>query len=128
MKLQIELKGQAELSRAFRLLGEKGPKAMGAALWKEGNAIMTKAKFLTPVDTGALKNSGIVNLPTIVGTEVEVAMGFGGAASAYAETQHEEASYYHKPPTQYKFLEQPFMEAQEGMEMRLAQELWAKLK
>jgi hypothetical protein len=128
MNIAFELKGQVEMARALRALGEKGPKAMGAALWKEGNNIMNAAKEITPVDTGALKTSGLVNLPVINGDSVEVTLGFGGAAVDYAEIQHEEASYYHTPPTQYKFLEQPFKAAQDGMELRIAQDLWAGLK
>jgi hypothetical protein len=128
MKLEVELKGQEEMARAFRLLGTKGPNAMGGALWKEGNSIMRAAKEITPVDTSTLVNSGIVNLPEISGDTVTVTMGFGGAAKDYAEEQHEEASYYHKPPTQYKYLEQPFLAAQDGMEIRIAQDLWDRLK
>jgi hypothetical protein len=128
MKIEVELKGQQEMVRAFKMLGANGPKAMGAALWKEGNNIMNAAKEITPVKFGVLKNSGIVNLPEISGDTVSVTMGFGGAASDYAVLQHEEASFYHTPPTQYKFLEQPFKEAQDGMEVRIAQDLWDKLK
>lgn len=89
---------------------------------------MELAKDLTPVDTGALKNSGIVDLPVISGSDVAVKIGFGGAASDYAEVQHEELSYYHKPPTQAKYLEQPLQEAAEDMGFRLAKELWDELK
>lgn len=126
--MEIELKGQAEVARAMRLLGAKAPKAMGKALWNEGNQIMKAAKAITPVDESVLKGSGITALPEYTDDGVSVTLGFGGAARAYAEVQHEELSYYHKPPTQAKFLEQPFQEAVDGMGLRIAQDLWSKLK
>lgn len=128
LKITIDIKGRTEMERAIRVLGDKGPKSMGKALWNEGTRIMERAKDLAPVDTAALKNSGIVDLPIISGSDVAVKMGFGGAASAYAEVQHEELSYYHKPPTQAKYLEQPLREASEDMGFRLAKELWDELK
>lgn len=115
--------------RALRLLGEKAPDAMGKALYQEGNDILREAKVLTPVDTGVLKSSAFVNLPEVSGAEVSVTLGYGGAASAYAEVQHEELSYYHKPPTQAKFLEQPFNEAVgNGMEQRITYKLQQEFK
>lgn len=115
--------------RALRLLGEKAPEAMGKALYQEGNDIIRAAKVLTPIDTGVLKGSAFVNRPESNGAEVSVTLGYGQAASAYAEVQHEELSYYHKPPTQAKFLGQPFEEAvQSGMEQRIAYTLQRELK
>lgn len=128
MKIEFELKGREEMQRAMRLLGEKGVTAMGAALWSEGNRIMMAAKVLTPVDTGVLVGSGMVALPTYNNDDVEVVLGFGGAASAYAEVQHEELSYAHQPPAQAKYLEQPLNEAAQDMGYRIAEELWKKLK
>lgn len=128
MKVELELRGQTELARAFRLLGPQGTKAMAMALFQEGERIMAAAKMLTPVDTGVLVGSGHVQLPVIQGDSVAVTLGFGGAASDYAVEVHESLTAYHRPPTQAKYLEQPFMEAQVGMEMRLAQDLWTELK
>jgi len=116
------------MERAIRVLGENGPKAMAAALWNEGNRIMGRAKDIVPVDTTALQGSGVVDFAVISGSDVSVTMGFGGPAKAYAEVQHEELSYYHKPPTQAKYLEQPLREAAEDMGFRLAKELWDELK
>lgn len=128
MTISFEIKGREQMQRAFRMLGEKGPTAMGAALWREGNRIMTDAKAITPVDTGVLKQSGHVTMPTISGNSVSVTLGFGGAASAYAEIQHEELSFKHKPPTQAKFLEGPLLKAAQTMGQRIAQDLQKELK
>lgn len=129
MKFSVDFKGGDTVMRALRLLGEKAPDGMGKALYQEGNDILRAAKVLTPVDTGVLKGSGFVNRPEVTGAEVSVTLGFGGAASAYAEVQHEELSYYHKPPTQAKYLEQPFTDAvNSGMEQRIARKLQQELK
>ncbi len=126
--MKIELEGKDQVALALRLLGPRAAKAAAAALFKEANAIMNKAKEITPVDTSTLKNSGHVRVPEINGSEVTVAMGFGGAASEYAVKVHEDLDAYHKPPTQAKFLERPFLEAEVGMADRVAQELWLQLK
>lgn len=128
LKVELELKGREEMERAMRVLGEKGTTAMGASLFAEGQRVMNAAKGLAPVQTGVLKTSGLVLLPEITSDGVSVTLGFGGAASDYAEVQHEELSYYHKPPTQAKFLEQPLLEAAQDMGFRIAKDLWDKLK
>lgn len=129
MKISVDFKGGDAVMRALRLLGEKAPDAMGKALYQEGNDILRAAKVLTPIDTGVLKGSAFVNLPEVSGAEVSVTLGYGGAASDYAEVQHEELSYYHKPPTQAKYLEQPFNEAVNGgMDQRIARKLQREFK
>lgn len=129
MKISVDFKGGDAVMRALRLLGEKSPDAMGKALYQEGNDILREAKVLTPVDTGVLKGSAFVNLPEVSGAAVSVTLGYGQAAKEYAELQHEELSYYHKPPTQAKFLEQPFHEAvNNGMEQRIAYKLQQEFK
>lgn len=129
MKISVDFKGGEAVMRALRLLGDKAPEAMGKALYQEGNDILREAKVLTPVDTGVLKGSAFVNLPEVSGAAVSVTLGYGQAAKDYAEVQHEELSYYHKPPTQAKFLEQPFNDAvNNGMEQRIAYKLQQEFK
>ncbi len=129
MKIAIDFKGGESVMRALRLLGEKAPDAMGSALYQEGNDILRASKELVPVRDGPLKGSAHIQGPFINGSEVSVEIGYGGAASEYAEVQHEELSYYHKPPTQAKYLEQPFHEAVEsGMDQRIAHKLQQEFK
>lgn len=129
MKISVDFKGGDEVMRALRLLGEKAPDAMGKSLYQEGNDILRAAKVLTPIDTGVLRGSAFVNLPEVNGSEVSVTLGYGQAAKDYAEVQHEELSYYHKPPTQAKYLEQPFNEAvANGMEQRITSKLQQEFK
>lgn len=129
MKISVDFKGGEGVMRALRLLGEKAPDAMGQALYQEANDIIREAEVLTPFDEGTLQGSAFVNLPEVSGASVSVTLGYGQAASAYAEVQHEELSYYHKPPTQAKFLEQPFNEAVgNGMEQRITYKLQQEFK
>lgn len=65
------------------------PEALAAALFQEAEAVMAESKREVPVDMGTLRNSGFVDEPTIMHGEVEVTMGYGGSASAYALWVHE---------------------------------------
>ena len=114
--VRIDLKGQQELIRKLQSLGRRVIPVVGKALNQEHEQIMTRAtdKDVVPVDTGALKNTGIVLPPKTVGTVVVSEGGFGGAAVDYAVIVHET----HK--TRSKFYERPLMEALNGMDTRLA--------
>ncbi len=79
--------------------------ALSAAIYQEGQEMLTEALPITPVDTGNLRASGRVSLPRVSLGGVEVDVGFGGAAAPYALFVHERLDAYHKPPTQAKFLE-----------------------
>ncbi len=100
---------------------DTGPldKALGqlvGAAQKQGQAkvvqaaekIMTVAKQRTPVDTGALRSSGMV---TAKGNGAELS--FGGAASSYAIFVHEILTSAH-PVGQAKFLESALNDWQSG--------------
>lgn len=126
--MKIELKGQEEVARAIRLLGKKAPKAIGAALWNEARSIINASQKIVPFKEGILSESGTYKRPEYTDDGASVTLGYGGAASDYAAVQHEELSYYHRPPTQAKFLEKPFVEAADDMGLRIAQDLWSKLK
>jgi hypothetical protein len=128
MKLEVKITGTKNIKAALARLGARAPRAFGNALWREGSRIMNAAKEITPVEFGVLKNSGIVNLPEISGDTVSVTMGFGGAAKDYAIYVHEDPKARHKPPTRYKFLEEPLINAKQGMKQRLFADLWDDLE
>lgn len=130
--------GGTALKRAIEALGERGQQAGAAALYREANRIMTESKEnYVPVADDTLRGSGFVELPEIAGDNVEVTMGYGGAASAYALAVHEHLSE-HSPqswekaesagrPVQFhptghgpKYLEIPVIAAQEGFDTRIA--------
>jgi len=80
----------SQFNAAFQAFGEKATKAMGAALYQEGNEIIAScvAKHV-PVDMGPLASSGYTELPAIKGGDVSVTVGFGGTAAPYAAAVHE---------------------------------------
>ena len=120
---EIELVGADKVMKVLSGLGDRAPKELGGAMWREGTRIINSAKAITPVDTGTLKGSGHVQMPDISGNSVTVTVGFGGAASNYAIYVHENLNSFHKPPTTAKFLERPLLDAVQGMALRLAQDL-----
>lgn len=78
--------------------------AASIGLYRFGEAIMTDAKERTPVDTGALRNSGHVMQPEMVGRTIVVRLRFGGPAAPYAPLVHEDLTMPHRVGTA-KFLE-----------------------
>ena len=123
----LELQGVRELERALDKAGDKANKALAAAMFEEGNRIMTRSKMITPVDIGTLRNSGTVLRPEMRGNQIEVQMGFGGAASAYAEIQHERTDYHHTVG-EAKFLKKPLDAAKQGLAQRLAKRVNAAIR
>lgn len=91
-----------------------------------------------PVDLGTLRASKTIEGPTIDGDNIEVVIGYGGAASAYAAAVHENPSE-HDPPSWEgvnvefkprgrgrKYLERPLNEAIPGMSDRIAERIKPK--
>lgn len=103
--------------------------ATEAAAVAEWDAIMEKAKPLTPLDRGPLEESGMVLPPEWSGDTLTVTAGFGTTpeTAAYAEEQHERMDYKHAPGRQAKYLEQPANESLPGMGERFAANMGKKL-
>lgn len=120
MGFKVEWEGADEYLQALQSAGDNVLQVLIQALYAEANDIMLQSQELVPVDTGVLKTSGTVLPPTIMGNVVEVVLGYGGAASAYALRQHEDLSYNHAEGKQAKYLEQPAREAMESLEQSLA--------
>jgi hypothetical protein len=100
-------------------LASKLPTQVGRAMFEEAEIEMAEAKRRTPVDTGALRASGHVELPKIAGQNVTVAMGFGGAAAPYAIEVHENLEAFH-PVGEAKFLESTLNESKPYLAKRIA--------
>lgn len=120
--IRIDLTGDRELIRRLRALGDRILPAAASALHQEHERIMTEAKTRTPVETGALRNSGRVSSPEIRGSVVISEGGFGDSAVKYAIHVHERLDLRH-PVGQAKFYESVVLEAASGMEARLGQAL-----
>jgi len=124
----LRITGDKELIRILNRIKRESPKALGAALYQEGQEIISDSKDnYVPVDTAALKTSGHAELPEIKGNGVTVTIGYGGAASKYAVIVHENLTARH-PVGQAKYLEEPLNNAANGMAERLSAKAAAHLK
>jgi len=123
----VDVSGLDDTIEKFRRVQDDGLPAVATALYLEANDIFNRSQTLVPVDTGTLKSSGEVSTPDIIGDSIEVSIGYGGAASEYAIYVHEDMEANHAFPTQAKFLEQPALEALDGMADRLARSLREEL-
>jgi hypothetical protein len=91
----VTIQGLPRLTTLLRGAGVAATKALSAALYQQGLAIMSESQREVPVDTGVLRASGRVAQPRVEGSRVTVELGYGGAASAYAWPQHERTDYAH---------------------------------
>ena len=127
----VQVEGTAAVKRALELLATDALPALAAAVYQEGEGVMTDAKLLTPVDTGNLRASGHVSLPTVHVSEATVTLGFGGPAGSgnhggqsnaesvgYAVYVHENMEAHH-PVGQAKFLEGALKARTSGMAGRI---------
>ena len=105
------LEGDVELQAVLRAAQLEAPKAVAQAIYEEAQVIFAKSQVLVPVDTSALRGSGDVSAIQGSGQGVYVDIFYGGPAAPYALYVHEIIGNYHKPPTQAKYLEQPFMQS-----------------
>lgn len=104
--------------------GERAVPAIKQALSEEGQLAFRDSQRLVPVDTGTLRRSGTILPPRETNANnIELVMGYGGAAKAYALRQHENLNYRHKEGRQAKYLEEPVMKRQnklaENIERRM---------
>lgn len=110
-KVQIaSIDGLPELLKTLKALEHNATAKLSLALQEEANVAFAESQILTPIDTGALRGSGVVRSPIISRTGVSVSIDYGGTAGGilgYALYVHEITRYRHAPPTQAKFLETP---------------------
>jgi len=104
----VTFRGDEHLRAYLRAAPFRASEALQAGLWQEANRIMNISKeTMVPVRFGVLKGSGHVQRPVVLGTQVTVTMGYGGAASEYALPVHEILTANH-PVGRSKYLEAAF--------------------
>ena len=117
MPITIKIDGIQQGMKNLQALAQEAPKEFAAALYQEGELLMTDSKKEIPVDTGAARDSGFVEEPIIKGSDISVTVGYGGVAakinpktgestSTYLEPLHERMGLHH-PVGKPKFLEDP---------------------
>jgi hypothetical protein len=119
----FEIEGAQELRNMLEVSGKDAGRVVGQVITEEANTIFGKALILPPVDTGALRGSGGVSAPMQTPQGIGVDIFFGGPAAPYAMYVHEIIGNYHNPPTQAKYLEQPFMERLPEIQANLARRI-----
>src|SRR6266550_1314015 len=119
--LTVHFKNLGAAISSLQKLDAGVDQAFAAELYASAEEVMTRAKELTPVDTGNLRASGHVQQPKVEAGIVTLELGFGGPAGAgnvgdsnsqevgYALYVHEDLNVNH-PVGQAKYLETPLME------------------
>lgn len=128
--------GLDPMRRVLALGGQVAVDTLVHVLRNESLLAFRDSQRRTPHVTGVLRASGVLKPPAVTGTHVEVTMGYGGAASAYALYQHENLSLNHPDPTdsrsdpagQAKYLEAPVRDQVRGLAGRLRAELETRLR
>lgn len=116
----ITFTGLDKLAKLLSVGGQAATRATGRALRSEANAAFNESQRQVPVATGALRASGEVDGPNYLGnSELEVTIGYGGAAGPYALIVHENLEAHH-PVGKAKYLEDPVNEQIDGMAERIA--------
>ena len=132
----LHITGLDELQSRLKKSSKSAARELARGLDIEAERIMTAAKRITPVDQGTLRSSGHVKKPVIKPRSASVELGFGGAASDYAEAVHEFPSKFsprswkgktslnwNAAGTGAKFLEKPVKAAKKGFGRRVARHL-----
>lgn len=106
----IEINGFKEIYKNLGLLEDEIQKAALKGVRKLANNILAESQKLVPVDSGTLKESGVVstnNKSNIVTVSYN---------TPYARKQHEDNTLNHPKGGQAKYLERPFNEKKGELE------------
>ncbi len=110
---------------------------LSTVAYQEYELIMTDSELQCPVDSGALRSTGHVELPTLGKNTFEVVGGYGGPAGGgvwvnakgeiityvgYAVSVHEDLEAYHDDGNA-KFLERPIDASRKQMDRAMAKAL-----
>lgn len=109
MRLGVKMHGLSQLQK-IAARGAAAQKPLLQAVYMEAQDVLRESKRIVPVDTGALKNSGRVEKPSVSARGVSVEITYGGAAAPYALYVHEDPDAQHAAGKTYKFLEIPAMQ------------------
>ena len=134
MRIRTRTIGLHRLRERLRRYPRHTARAVERALYQEAEETITDAKEDTPVDTGALRASGFVDLPERRPRGISVKLGFGGVAGSgnqggsnskdvgYAVFVHEDCNAYHAVG-RCKYLEIHVRRAVRRLPRRIAHEV-----
>ena len=100
----IRIKGLDDALAAIAKGNKLVTRAARKAIVKIANDVGRRADQLVPFDTGALRNSQTISLPSPASKKISAAIQYGGPAAPYAVVQHERLDLWHppKPPGKTK--------------------------
>ena len=138
--MSFKFVGMSKARKQLKAMPDKALRALGEAVFIEGQKIRTEALSRVPVDLGTLKSSIFVDRPVYKGPIVSVTIGAGGQAAAYAAAVHEYPSAA-SPPSWVganvtfsarkgkgpKFISNPVQEAERGFGRRVGRTLERRL-
>lgn len=121
--LEIGAEGGDEFTRAIEAAIQGTIDSLIPPMVQEAETIMGRSKEIVPLDLGPLRASADEVGVNVDANEnsVTVSFGYGGQAAGYSIIQHENPVFRHAPGRTWKYLENPTLEAIEGMEQRLAE-------
>ena len=131
----IKVTGAKKVLRRLGVLDRHTPKELGRAMVRVSEEVIGDAKEMTPVDTGALRGSGHVQMPEETMFGMSVKMGFGGVAGAgentedvgYALPVHERMDVHHKVGGP-KYLERAIQKHMPSMVSKFRRQLDAAIR
>ena len=82
--MSVEIEGVAEMQRTLGRIAENVSKQASAALGSRAEAILSRSNELVPVDTGELRDSGIVVAPERRGDTLEAGVAYTAPHAAIA--------------------------------------------
>lgn len=103
--------------RIFNLISAM-PDEIKNALVEESKENLAMMLERTPIETGALRASGMVHPPEFAGHETSVKTSFGNDEVYYAWFVHEDLEAHH-PVGQAKFMESVLLERADGFSTRV---------
>lgn len=114
----LTIKGAAKAARDLAVLADRFPRAVASAVRAELEIESTESQRRTPVMTGALRGSHVVDVAH-EGRDVVGTITVGGPAAPYALPVHENLDAFH-PVGQAKFLESTLAESAKHLPARMA--------
>ena len=94
------MRGSREMTEAIAKAGDRALEGVKAALYREAERVMAASKQEAPVGVDAvLRGSGFVEPPRFTEKKLQVRLGYGGAAKAYAAAVHEGRKRGKMPPS-----------------------------
>lgn len=132
MAISFRMLNADQVRKVILQRGTAGARILRDTLMEEATKAFSESQREVPHADGPLRNSGQIIPPKVTGDgRVEIVLGYGGAASAYAVRQHEDLGLRHPDPNnpksspsgKAKYLEDPMKRARDRIPGKLKSNL-----